>query len=195
MIIKYTDTGAKHAATTRPGMNMWWRVASLVTLISLAIPLYTRADDTDIYINPSTGAFDKPMVMLSLDYRPSLGNSFCSDDEDVTADGPCGQLVEEGFLKTDAIRVNGKYSSLEIYRAVLKKVMVHDLGDGVKIRDVALFGIMVNHENINNCDGPNETDCSNGGFILSKFRDLSVAANDTFFFNALESIQKSSFRN
>ena len=146
-----------------------------------------RADDTDIYLNNNAATTDKPMIMFSLDYRSSLGNTVCSDDEDTAADGSCGQLVEEGYLPDDAIRDSGSYSSLEIYRAVLKKVMDHEIEPGTAIKDAALFGFMMNHDNINNCD-PGDTDCSNGGFILSKFRDLSNTVNYDFFFDALESI-------
>ena len=128
------------------------------------------------------------MIMFSLDYRASLGNVVCSEGE---VDTPCAQLVSEGYLLPNAIRDNGNYSSLEIYRAILKKVMDHDLGGGVTIADSAVFGLMMNHENINNCDD-DDLGCSNGGMILSKFRDLSdegvVGGNYEYFFNALDSI-------
>ena len=131
------------------------------------------ADDTDIYLNQNAASTDKPLIMFSLDYRSNLGNSVCPDSEDTAADGSCGQLVAEGYLDDDAITKNGNYSSLEVYRAVLKKVMDHELDTGITIAEAAIFGVMMNHDSENNCDGPSETDCSNGGFILSKFRDLS----------------------
>lgn len=155
-------------------------------MCSMLSPTAT-ADDTDIYLNPNATSTDKPMIMLSLDYRSSLGNTVCSDSENVAADGPCGQLVAEGYLDPDAIRENGNYSSLEVYQAVLRKVMDHEIATGVTVADAALFGIMMNHDNSNNCS-PGDTDCSNGGFILSGFRDLSIAANYNFFFDALNKV-------
>jgi type IV pilus assembly protein PilY1 len=196
-----------------------WLIAPIFALVTFGSQVI--ADDTDIYINIDTDAnTEKPMIMLSLDYRANLGNTVCWDDEDTPAT-PCGQLVDELYLDDDAIRnpdpVNelGKYSSLEIYRAVLKKVMDHELTpaiteviDGetvitpaVTVKDAALFGFMMNHYNSaggpGGCDGgPDETDCSNGGFILSKFRDLgdptvdpvTGLTNYDFFFNNLENI-------
>ena len=162
-------------------------IASFGMIAALIVASQSGADDTDIYLNQNAASTDKPMIMLSLDYRSSLGNTVCADDEDTTADGICGQLVEEGYMDTDAIRENGNYSSLELFSAVLKKVMDHELEPGVTVKDVALFGFMMNHENINNCD-PGDNDCSNGGFMLSGFRDLSVPAHYTFFFNAIDSI-------
>ncbi|MGB5705550.1 MAG: hypothetical protein WBM41_01860 [Arenicellales bacterium] len=162
-------------------------ISRISMLIALVAVTQSGADDTDIYLNQNAASTDKPMIMFSLDYRSSLGNTVCSDNEDTTADGICGQLVEEGYLDTDAIRENGNYSSLELFRAVLKKIMDHELEAGVTIADAALFGLMMNHHNINNCD-PGDTDCSNGGFMLSRFRDLSNQTDYDFFFNALETV-------
>lgn len=145
------------------------------------------ADDTDIYLNTNVSNSDKPMIMLSIDYRSSLGNTACSDDEDVEADGPCGLLVQEEYLDDYAIRESGNYSSLEVYAAVLEKVMDHEvLADGTTVAESVLFGLMMSH-NDTNC-APGETGCSNGGFILSGFRDLSDPVQHEFFFNALRSI-------
>ncbi|MEJ2177115.1 MAG: hypothetical protein P8Y12_04020, partial [Gammaproteobacteria bacterium] len=162
-------------------------IARFALVATLAATTLSIADDTDIYLNQNAASTDKPMIMLSLDYRSSLGNAVCSDDEDTAAEGICGQLVAEGYLDTDAIRETGNYSSLEIFRAVLKKVMDHELEPGVTVKDVALFGLMMNHENINSCDF-GDNNCSNGGFMLSGFRDLSTQADYDFFFGALESI-------
>ncbi|MGI9318571.1 MAG: hypothetical protein ACR2QW_14675, partial [bacterium] len=169
-------------------MNSWSNsIIKTGVLIALLASAQSSADDTDIYLNQNAASTDKPMIMLSLDYRSSLGNTVCADNEDTAADGICGQLVAEGYLDTDAIRETGNYSSLEIFRAVLKKVMDHELEPGVTVADVALFGLMMNHENINNCD-PGDNNCSNGGFMLSGFRDLSIPANYVFFFDALDDV-------
>ena len=147
----------------------------------------TNADDTDIYLTNNASSIDKPLIMFSLDYRASLGNSVCSDNEDTAADGVCGQLVEEGYLPGNSIKDNGNYSSLEIYRAVLKKVMDHELSPGFSIKQAAKFGIMMNHADKSGCNAGDPT-CSDGGFMLSGFRDLSVVTDYNFFFGALDSI-------
>jgi hypothetical protein len=161
-------------------------------MIVLSVSLHTEADDTDIFFNPTPNEVsNKPMIMLYLDYRPNLSAPTCS-----ATDPECATLIEEKFLSADPIKYGDSYSGLEIYRAVLKKVMNHEIGEDdsippqpILVKDVALFGLMMSHHNINGCDdGPTETDCSNGGFILSKFRDLSIPAQFDIFFDKLESI-------
>jgi len=170
-----------------------WAIVLLGSLVTFSISMRSSADDTDIYLNQNGSPEDKPMLMFSLDYRSSLGNTVCSDDEydefgDPANDTACASLVRDGYLAETAIRDSGNYSSLEVFRALLKNLMEYDIGTGIKIKDSALFGLMMNHANSTNCDGPNEDDCSNGGYMVSKFRDLSIATDYTFFFDALENI-------
>jgi type IV pilus assembly protein PilY1 len=116
-----------------------------------AIASVGAADDTDIYINPGAGlpVGSEPMVMFSLDYRPNLGSTACNGTE-------CDQLIAEGWL-----RPQGPYTFFDVLRAVLRRVM--DPLEGVKV------GLMLNHDNTQDCNGPNAVKCSNGGYIAMGF--------------------------
>ncbi len=109
------------------------------------------ADDTDVYLNGGGGlpAGSEPMVIFSLDYRPNLGSSACGGSE-------CDTLIAEGYLPAA-----GPYTFFDVIRAALKKVV--DPLEGVRI------GLMLNHDYQNNCEGPGQTDCSNGGYIAMGF--------------------------
>ncbi|MCK5326184.1 MAG: hypothetical protein KAJ57_09245, partial [Woeseiaceae bacterium] len=110
-----------------------------------------QADDTDVYLNPGSGlpAGSEPMVMFSLDYRPNLGSTACSG----TA---CDTLIAEGFMSP-----TGPYTFFDVLRGALRKVF--DPLEGVRV------GLMVNHNNNNDCTGFGRTQCSNGGYIMMGF--------------------------
>ena len=110
-----------------------------------------QADDTDVYMNPGAGlpANSEPMVMFSLDYRPNLGSTACNGSE-------CDTLIAEGYLPLQA-----SYTFFDVLRAALRKVF--DPLEGVKV------GLMINHNNNNNCEGFGRTKCSNGGYIAMGF--------------------------
>jgi type IV pilus assembly protein PilY1 len=110
------------------------------------------ADDTDIYMNPGSGlpAGAEPMVMFSLDYRPNLAAAACQADE-------CDTLIAEGYMPA-----SGPYTFFDVLRGSLRKVF--DPLQGVRV------GLMLNHDNAANCAGPEETDCSNGGYLAMGFR-------------------------
>jgi type IV pilus assembly protein PilY1 len=113
-----------------------------------------RADDTDVYINPGSGlpAGSEPMVMFSLDYRPNLGSTACNGNE-------CDTLIAEGYMSP-----TGPYTFFDVIRGALRKVF--DPLDGVRV------GLMVNHNNNNDCEGFGRTQCSNGGYIMMGFDRL-----------------------
>jgi type IV pilus assembly protein PilY1 len=110
------------------------------------------ADDTDIYMNSGAGlpAGSEPMVMFSLDYRPNLGSTACNGSE-------CNTLIAEGYMSPV-----GPYTFFDVLRGALRKVM--DPLGGVRV------GLMLNHDDTTNCDGPNAKDCSNGGYIARGFK-------------------------
>ncbi|MEE4164040.1 MAG: hypothetical protein V2I25_16170, partial [Woeseiaceae bacterium] len=110
-----------------------------------------HADDTDVYMNPGAGLPEgsEPMVMFSLDYRPNLGSTACNG-------GECDALIAEGYLPP-----YGPYTFFDVLRASLKKVF--DPLEGVRV------GLMLNHNNNNNCAGFGRTRCSNGGYIAMGF--------------------------
>ncbi|MCZ6476670.1 MAG: hypothetical protein O6700_10115, partial [Gammaproteobacteria bacterium] len=119
--------------------------------VLLLLTAVCLADDTDIYLNAGAGlpVGSEPMVIFSLDYRPNLGSTACSGNE-------CDTLIAEGYLPAAA-----SYTFFDVLRAALKKVV--DPLEGVRI------GLMLNHDYTNNCEGPGQTDCSNGGYIAMGF--------------------------
>ena len=126
--------------------------ASLAMIVMMAGSV--NADDTDIYMNGGTGLppNSEPMVMFSLDYRPNLASTACNGSE-------CDQLIKEGYMP-----VQSSYTFFDVLKGALKKVM--DPLDGVKV------GLMLNHDNINNCAGFGRTKCSNGGYVAMGFESF-----------------------
>ncbi len=114
------------------------------------------ADDIEIYYG-GAGAAGMPYVMFSLDFRPNLGSQVCQN-------GECDFLVAEGWLPAAS-----KYTFFDMLRAVLRKVM--DPLENINV------GLMINHDNIAKCDGPNRTGCSNGGYMALGFEPFVL--NDT----------------
>jgi type IV pilus assembly protein PilY1 len=110
-----------------------------------------QADDTDVYLNPGSGlpAGSEPMVMFSLDYRPNLGATACNGNV-------CDALIAEGYMSP-----TGPYTFFDVLRGALRKVF--DPLEGVRV------GLMINHDNINDCVGFGRTQCSNGGYIMMGF--------------------------
>lgn len=128
------------------------KIALMLSLASLLFVVgASQADDTDVYLNPGAGLQpnSEPMVMFSLDYRPNLGSTACNGDD-------CDTLIAEGYMKA-----TGPYTFFDVLRGALRKVF--DPLEGVKV------GLMINHDNINNCEGFGRTKCSNGGYIPMGF--------------------------
>ncbi|MDH3585694.1 MAG: hypothetical protein OEQ30_01260, partial [Gammaproteobacteria bacterium] len=121
-------------------------LAALVCTVGSA-----RADDTDVYMNPGSGlpSGSEPMVMFSLDYRPNLGSTACTG-------GECKALIDEGYMSA-----SGPYTFFDVLRGALRKVF--DPLEGIRV------GLMVNHDNNNDCVGFGRTKCSNGGYIAMGF--------------------------
>lgn len=124
-------------------------LASLIFTIGSA-----HADDTDVYMNPGAGlpAGSEPMVMFSLDYRPNLGSTACNGSD-------CDTLINEGYMP-----VQGSYTFFDVLKGALRKVF--DPLEGVRV------GLMINHNNNNNCEGFGRTKCSNGGYIAMGFESF-----------------------
>jgi type IV pilus assembly protein PilY1 len=121
-------------------------LAALIFTIGTA-----QADDTDVYMNPGAGLppDSEPMVMFSLDYRPNLAATACNA-------GECKTLIDEGYMSPV-----GPYTFFDVLRGAMRKVF--DPLEGVKV------GLMVNHNNNNDCEGFGRTNCSNGGYIAMGF--------------------------
>jgi type IV pilus assembly protein PilY1 len=128
-------------------------LASLLAALIFTIGT-AEADDTDVYMNPGAGlpANSEPMVMFSLDYRPNLGSTACNGNE-------CDTLIAEGYMSPV-----GPYTFFDVIRGAMRKVF--DPLEGVRV------GLMINHNNNNNCEGFGRTKCSNGGYIAMGFQLL-----------------------
>jgi len=126
----------------------------LITVFTVLVTAVgtTRADDTDVYMNPGSGlpSGSEPMVMFSLDYRPNLGSTACNGTE-------CDKLIAEGYMSA-----TGPYTFFDVLQGALKKVF--DPLEGVRV------GLMLNHDASNNCAGFGRTKCSNGGYIPMGFQ-------------------------
>jgi len=114
------------------------------------------ADDTDVYMNPGAGlpTGSEPMVMFSLDYRPNLGSTACNGNV-------CDTLIAEGYMPSKS-----SYVFFDVLKGALKKVM--DPLEGVRV------GLMLNHDNNNDCEGFGRTGCSNGGYIAMGFESFDA---------------------
>jgi type IV pilus assembly protein PilY1 len=124
------------------------------------------ADDTDIYLNPGSNAGGEPLVMFTLDIRSSststyagcsrVGSApnFCPPAKFFADRGLAGKLpaADKPLTFLDALRL-----SLELSLRTVR---------GVKV------GLMINHDDNNNCAGPGRVGCSNGGYVLRGFRSL-----------------------
>jgi len=126
-------------------------LAALVLVIGT-----TRADDTDVYMNPGNGLppGSEPMVMFSIDYRPNLAATACTGDE-------CDTLISEGYMAP-----TGPYTFFDVLRGAMRKVF--DPLEGVRV------GLMINHNHNTNCEGFGRTRCSNGGYIAMGFETFEV---------------------
>lgn len=130
------------------------RLFSLLLAIGLTLGASTpaQADDIDIYFGGNLPPGSEPLVMFSLDYRPNLGSTVCQN-------GECQFLVDAGVLPAQA-----SYTFFDMLRGVLRMVM--DPLENIKV------GLMLNHDNKNNCAGPAKESikrCSNGGYIAMGF--------------------------
>jgi type IV pilus assembly protein PilY1 len=129
-----------------------------------------QADDTDIYFKtggPSLGNND-PLVMLSLDFRPSLANTFCTSGPDCEAQA--GKEIADKIAVF--VPIGDTATTFDALRAVY--AVVFEPLDGIKV------GMMINHNNSCNggtTSGPLLTGCSNGGYMFSGFKEF--VAGDT----------------
>nr|WP_243760300.1 PilC/PilY family type IV pilus protein [Aestuariicella hydrocarbonica] len=145
---------------------------------ALAMLNPAQADDTEIYMDSLTaggGATEipQPKVMLILDYRSNLGSSYCSSlDQDCKNDMNSGladtdPLLSDFLLQSDGVTPipNGTaINELDVLRMILR--WLFSQLDGFDV------GFMINHDSSNSCEGPGQTNCSNGAYILNGFTDI-----------------------
>ena len=147
-------TGSFHASR---------RFAALLAMLLAAPP--TWADDTELYFSDAPPDAPPPLVMLTLDWRPSLGSTHCNDASTASCRDSMGQEIydaldlgpQSGGLYTTSQKVN----LFETFRAVFRLVFDGGAFDGMKI------GLMMNHSDClsgKSCGGG-----SNGGYVLRGF--------------------------
>lgn len=123
-----------------------------------------QADDTDIYINNTVQPESAPLVMFSIDYRPNLASTICSDA--TPANCPEAKYFQDNYPATYDLLIptSGALTFFDVLRGSLHAVL--NQITGVRI------GLMMNHNSENNCAGPTDTKCSNGGYITHGFNEL-----------------------
>lgn len=161
-------------------MKRYLFTAVIATVVAAA-GQHAYADDIDIYTNPTAAAVDAPVVMFTLDYRSNLGSTVCNG-------GACAFLTSRSY--TDDIGnsvpyltlTGGTTSYFNLLRGALKYVLQEVGPSGVKI------GLAINHENNINCEGPTQTGCSNGGYIMMGAKQLKTQAERDAFYAKLDSL-------
>ena len=74
----------------------------------------------------------------------------------------------------------------DVFRAALKLVLEETVDSGAT---GLKFGLMLNHEDSRNCAGPQATKtCSNGGYILLGFQDLTIETERELFYAKLDAL-------
>ncbi|MCH8059527.1 MAG: hypothetical protein IIA11_03615 [Proteobacteria bacterium] len=166
-------------------MNTHFRKLAVFSLVFVLVfsAGTVQADDTDVYLRsptePTPGS--EPLIMFSLDYRPNLGSTACNGTE-------CDTLIAEGYMSPV-----GPYTFFDVIRGAIRKVfdplegvrvglmINHDHGSTVEENKEPLYDefgnpvldefgnpVMGPYQPI--CDGFNERNCSNGGYIAMGFQ-------------------------
>ena len=129
------------------------------------------ADDVEIYFNGSLNTAGAPMVMFSLDYRSNLGSNICNvtysdpDDDQFSADfDSCAWNTEfpefNDFFEQVELE-DGVVQFFDMLRAALRYVFT----DPQLEQSGMHLGLMLNHDQKNNCENDVSAGCSNGGYI------------------------------
>ncbi|MBE9516202.1 MAG: hypothetical protein IME93_04420, partial [Proteobacteria bacterium] len=130
-------------------------IALLLMATSFTQP--ARSHDTDIYVG-SAADVPEALVIFTIDYRSNLGSTVCNG-------GECQALIDAGYMPA-----LGTITFFDMMRAVIKKVL--DPLHGFKL------GLMINHENDNNCAGPAETACSGGAMVYYDLSSVNETTDD-----------------
>ncbi len=138
------------------------------TALLICVQVPSIADDTDIYINAAPAGSAEPMVFLTLDYRPNLGSTLCTEVSPQDPSSACGQLLGDAYPNLDTGA--GTVTLFDGLRAVFKTVF--DELDGIQV------AFMMNHDN--SCSGnkrgggPGVTGCSNGAYFLKGLKSFEA---------------------
>ena len=155
----------------------WYTSAKFIRNTALgallcSVTMTAYSEDAEIYIGANAGAPGEALVMLNIDWRPSLGSQVCTTETDGVND--CKFLVTAGFMKGavgNPGEVPASVSFYELIAASLKAVI--DPLEGLSL------GMMINHEDTNDCAGPigpipPALPCSNGGYVFKGFTGVDA---------------------
>ena len=145
-------------------------IAGLAAIPVAILPLAVTGDDTDVYVdnNASAPPSSQPLVMFSIDYRSNLGSTICADARNVSC-AASNYFINQG-LGSSLPPAGQTLSFFDVLRLSLRVVLRETRGYKA--------GLMLNHNNENNCAGPrpnnpnNAQRCSNGGYIARGFRSI-----------------------
>lgn len=128
---------------------------------------YASADDTDIYTTGGTGTPKPVKVMFTMDYSTELSATSCTGTTDALSN--CDALYLAGYLKNDP-----KTTTISRYEMIVASLkMVFDYAGSFEL------GFMMNHAHDANCAGPNDNNCSGGGYVLQGFLPITTKDNET----------------
>lgn len=158
-------------------------LSCIVTIVLLATSTLLRAEDIDIYVNPTAGPVgDAPIVIFTLDFRSNLGSTACGNNS-------CSFLTSKSY--TDATGAAQPYLTLSggstSYFNLLRGTMKYTLqqvGGGVRIG----FALNHNQGGGQSCAGASATTCTNGGYVLVGASDLDTQAKRDAFYAKLDAI-------
>ncbi len=158
---------------------------ALSTLLALPPGAPLRADDIDIYDNPSASSSDAPVVMFTLDWRPNLASTVCGSNS-------CSFLTSQSYVDANGVShpyltlTNGSAAFFDLLRASLVYVIQQVGSSGVRI------GLAISHNQGggSTCAGPQSSGskCTNGGYILSGAAAMTTQAQRDAFYAKLYAI-------
>lgn len=155
----------------------------LATMVLLTTANPLRAEDIDIYINPtaSTGG-DTPVVIFTLDYRSNLGSTACGSNA-------CAFLTSKTYLDASGTArpyltlTSGSTTYFNLLRGSLKYTL-QQVGSQVRIG----FAMSHNQGTGKTCDGPAAATCTNGGYLLLGATALDTQAKRDALYAKLDAI-------
>lgn len=136
-----------------------------------------RADDTEIYFQPTSDLGADPMVYFYIEYTPNMGSTVCAGVTVATIDTTCAAVapIKTYLAANDLSATDSVIDQFELTRAALKRVLI-GLGE-IKV------GLLMAHNDLTTCAGGPSADgatCSQGGYIL---KGLTLIDTPTTGFN------------
>lgn len=151
-------------------MKHFMRLATITCVMTVALigtgMDVVRADDTDIYVRNTPAPESVPLVMFTLDYRPNLGSTICTNINSGCAAAEYFREYPEtaAWMEKVVDEAGGKLEYFDMLRLALHVTLSKITG--VKV------GLMLNNNHDNNCAGPNKSGCSNGAYVIQGIKEL-----------------------